>query len=74
VTGSNEQSSDDPKFALLLWFREIVFPAIEKLVGKGGKYEGCRPIFQGDNAGIEIKPLCSTTPFFLLSQKSSTFS
>ena len=51
VTGSNEGSSDDPKFSLLLWFREIVFPAVEKLVGVSGKYEGFIPIFQGDNAG-----------------------
>ena len=51
MTGSNEGSSDDPKFALLLWFRENVFPTIEKLVGKGGKHEGYRPNFQGDNAG-----------------------
>ena len=47
VTGSNEGSPDDPKFALLLRFLEIVFPAAEKLAGKGNKYEGYCSIFQG---------------------------
>ena len=36
----------------MLWFLEIVFPAVEELFGKGGKYEGYCPIFQGNNARL----------------------
>jgi len=51
VTGSNEGTPQEPKFPLLRWFHELIFPSVHKLVGTGGKYEGYRPIFQGDNAG-----------------------
>lgn len=52
VTKIKENNDGDLSLTVqLLWFKEIVFPAIKKLVGKGGKYEGYRPIIQGDNAG-----------------------
>ena len=51
VTGSNEGTSNEPKFSLLSLFRDIIFPKIEKLVGRGGRYEGDIPVIQGDNAG-----------------------
>jgi hypothetical protein len=31
-----------------------IFPKVEGLVGPGGKYEGYKPVFQGDNAGPHI--------------------
>jgi len=51
VTGSNEGTSDNPKFALKRLFESCVFPRIDELVGPGGPYEGYLPIIQGDNAG-----------------------
>lgn len=51
VTGSDEGSSDVPKFALKSLFEEILFPQIAALVAEGGKYEGYTPVIQGDNAG-----------------------
>ena len=51
VTGSNEGTSDNPKFLLRQLFETTIFPDVEKLVGPGGKYEGYKVIFQGDNAG-----------------------
>ena len=51
VTGSDEGTSDKPKFALLSLFRDHIFPKIKDLVGPGGKYEGYLPIIQGNNAG-----------------------
>ena len=51
VTGSNEGTSDDPKFALLVFFRDLVFKRIQELVGEGGIFEGYTPVIQGDQAG-----------------------
>jgi hypothetical protein len=52
VTGSDEGTSDKPKFSLLSLFRDIVFPYIrDELVGPGKPYEGFTPIIQGDLAG-----------------------
>ena len=51
VTGSTCGTSDDPKFALLSYFHELVFEAVKDLVKVGGKFEGYLPVFQGDNAG-----------------------
>ena len=51
VTGSEEGTSDNPKFSLKQLFETTIFPDVEKLVGPGGKYEGYKVIFQGDNAG-----------------------
>ena len=51
VTVSNSGSADDPKFALLDYFRELVFEAVKDLVRVGGKFEGYLTIIQGDNAG-----------------------
>ena len=51
VTGSSCGTADDPKFALLQYFQELVFESVKELVKVGGQYEGYLPIFQGDNAG-----------------------
>jgi hypothetical protein len=51
VTGSNEWTSDDPKFALVRYFRECVFKQIAALVAPGGVFEGYTPVIQGDQAG-----------------------
>ena len=51
VTGSNEGTSEDPKFALLRYFWECVFEIIMALVGLGGAFEGYTPVIQGDQAG-----------------------
>jgi hypothetical protein len=51
VTGSGEGTSKEPKFPLMTFFATTVFPEIEKLVKKGGRFEGYTPVIQGDNAG-----------------------
>ena len=51
ITGSDEGTSDDPKFALLPLLREFVFKKVLELTKKGGKYEGYIVNFQWDNAG-----------------------
>lgn len=51
VTGSNEGTSDKPKFSLKHLFLDLVFPLVEQYVGKGRQFEGYTPIFQGDQAG-----------------------
>ena len=51
VTGSNEGTKKDPKCSLLLVFKELIFPAIQNLVGPGKEYEDCHVIIQGDQAG-----------------------
>jgi hypothetical protein len=54
VTGSNEGTSDAPKFSLLILFRDRVFPKVLELVSNGGQCNGYFPVFQGDNAGPHI--------------------
>jgi Transposase len=54
VTGSDDGTSNNPKFSLLALFRDQVFPKIGELVGPGGAYEGYLPVFQGDNAGPHV--------------------
>ena len=54
VTGSDEGTSDKPKFLLLALFRDHIFPKVARIVGPGGEYEGHMPVFQGDNAGPHI--------------------
>ena len=49
VTGSDEGTSDNPKFALKALFKDIILPRIADLVRE--KYPGYIPIIQGDNAG-----------------------
>ncbi len=51
VTGSDEGTATDPKFALMGLFQGTIFPRVAELVGPGGEYEGYVPVFQGDNAG-----------------------
>ena len=49
VTGSDEGTSDNPKFSLKSLFSHIIFPRIELLLEE--KYHDYIPIIQGDNAG-----------------------
>ncbi len=51
VTGTDEGTSDQPKFALLRLFMDHIFAKVHELVGPGGRFEGYLPMFQGDNAG-----------------------
>ena len=51
VTGSSCGTADDPKFALLRYFLDLVFEAVKDLVKVGGQFQGYKPIIQGDNAG-----------------------
>ena len=54
VTGSDEGTSNNPKFSLLALFRDQVFPKIVELVAPGGVYDCFLPILQGDNAGPHV--------------------
>ena len=40
----------DPKFPLLFFFRETIFPILADFGEVGGKYEGYTQKIQGDNA------------------------
>lgn len=51
VTGSNEGTSDDPKFSLKRMFEDLVFEVVQQYVQPGGQFEGYTPVFQGDQAG-----------------------
>jgi hypothetical protein len=51
VTGSDEGTSESPKFSLKALFEQHLFVEISKLVGLEGQYEGYIPVIQGDNAG-----------------------
>jgi hypothetical protein len=51
VTGSDEGTSNDPKFSLKKLFEDEIFPKVIDLVKEGGAYDGYLPVFQGDNAG-----------------------
>ena len=51
VTGTDSGTSDDPKFALFDVFHDIIVPKVEKLVEKGGQFEGYTIVLQGDQAG-----------------------
>ena len=50
VTGSSCGTADDPKFSLVNYFRELIFPAVKDLVKVGGTFEGYTTIIQEDNA------------------------
>ena len=50
VTGSDEGTSNNPKFSLLALFRDQVFPKIVEWVAPGGVNDGYLPVLQGDNA------------------------
>ncbi len=63
MTGSNEGSSDDPKFALLLWFREIVSLQLRRLSEKEASMKATDQFFKGITLDlIEIKPLWFPVP------------
>lgn len=51
VTGSNEGTSDNPKFSLKRMFEDLVFEMVQQYVQPGGQFEGYTPVFQGDQAG-----------------------
>ena len=52
VTGSDQGTSDNPKFSLRSVFEDQIFPLVESLVKHN--YRGYIPVFQGDNAGPHI--------------------
>ncbi|KAG7367978.1 transposase [Nitzschia inconspicua] len=52
VTGSDQGTSDNPKFSLKSLFEEQIFPLVESLLKDN--YEGFIPVIQGDNAGPHI--------------------
>ncbi|KAL3910874.1 MAG: hypothetical protein SGARI_001917 [Bacillariaceae sp.] len=51
VTGSDEGTSDKPKFSLKRLLDDVMFPYIAELVSRRGEYAGYLPVIQGDNAG-----------------------
>ena len=52
--GSDQGTSDAPKFSLKSLFQDHLFPKLDSLVRKGGLYEGYKVIIQGDNAGPHV--------------------
>ncbi|KAG7339193.1 hypothetical protein IV203_020156 [Nitzschia inconspicua] len=52
VTGSDQGTSDNPKFSLKALFQEPMFPLVESLLKEN--YKGFVPVIQGDNAGPHI--------------------
>lgn len=44
--------ADDPKFALLSYFKDLVFNAVKDLVKVRGKFEGYLLLIQSNNAGL----------------------
>ena len=52
VTGSDQGTSDNPKFSLKTLFEDEIFPKIHDLLK--GEYEDYIPVIQGDNAGPHI--------------------
>jgi hypothetical protein len=54
VTGSDEGTSNNPKFSLMALFCDQVYPKIAELVSPGGTYCGYLPVIQGDNAGPHV--------------------
>ena len=65
VTGSDEGTSDTPKYAIKRFFKDTVFPKIQELVAAGSQFEGYRVVIQGDNAGphtdAEYVAFCNKT-------------
>ena len=51
VTGSNQGTSTNPKYALKDLWEHKLFPRIDALVGPGGPYEGYHVVLQQDGAG-----------------------
>jgi len=49
LTGSSDDTSDDPKFAHSRLFETYMRPMLKELVVIGGKFAGHLPIFQGDS-------------------------
>jgi hypothetical protein len=51
VTGSDNGTSDRPKFSLFALFRDVLFPRLKAITAAGGEYyAGYKPIIPGDNA------------------------
>ena len=55
VTGSSDGTAKDPKCSLQRIFEYSIFPAVKKLVGEGGMYEGYKPVCTGDGAGPHVE-------------------
>lgn len=50
VVANNRGTSKNPKFSLM-YFLEVIFAQVAKIVGPGGEWAGYTPIFQWDGAG-----------------------
>ena len=57
VTGSSDGTSKNPKCSLQRIFDYHIFPAVCKLVGEGGKFEGYKPVLMGNGAGPHIEKI-----------------
>ena len=51
MTGSECGTSDNPKFSLLKFFMEVVFPRLQEMTDTNGQFPGYHVVIQGDNAG-----------------------
>ena len=80
VTGSDEGTSNDPKFSFMTLFCDQVFPKIAELVLPGGTYCGYRlPVIQGDNPqmprinnlDLDVFPMMSKSHSSLLKMYSN---
>ena len=55
VTGSNEGTTVNPKCSIQQILHHHIIPAVRKLIGPGGRYEGYLPVPQSDSAGPHIE-------------------
>jgi len=55
ITGSNNGTSKTPKCSLQRIFEHNNFPAVRNFFGRGGQYEGYKPVLMGDSAGPHIE-------------------
>jgi hypothetical protein len=55
VTGSNEGTSTNPKFALLNLWKHRLLPIIDHLTSPGQRYHGVEVVLQQDNAGPHLE-------------------
>ena len=67
VTGSECGTSDNPKFSLLKFFMEVVFPRLQEMTDTNGQFPGYHVVIQGDNADphtdkifVAMKSYCAT--------------
>ena len=70
MRGSDSGTSTDPKFNLLRLFKHHLFPAVQKLVARGGRFAGHTVVWQWDNAPPHVdKTLVSYLTSFCAAQR-----